>query len=174
LDGVRAGLERIFEQGEIVIMQEIFTAIDKSTIAELIRSSTWAFAALEVIHLLGITVLLGCIFVANIRLFGAGLSHHSEQVVAESTLPWTYWGMGFTIASGILLFSSEALKCYASPPFFWKMGFLAVSLILTFATQRRLASGSAQFSGGSSKLIGLLALVAWFGTGVAGRAIAFF
>jgi hypothetical protein len=155
-------------------MLEIFTAIDKSAIAEMIRASTWAFAALEVVHLLGITVLLGCIFVANIRLFGAGLTHHSEQVVAESTLPWTYWGMAFTIGSGLLLFTSEAVKCYGSPPFFWKMGFLAVALILTFTTQARLASGSAKLSAGSAKMVGLLALVAWFGVGVAGRAIAFF
>ena len=153
----------------------IFTWFDKSWLGELIRDSTWAFAAIEVVHLLGLTVLLGTITVVNLRLAGLGLRQQTASDVAHDAMPWTYFGMAVTMLSGFMLFVSEALKCYASTPFYWKMSLLVVSLSLTLGIQRRMANGSApELSPASGKMLASVTVALWFSVGLAGRAIAFY
>ncbi len=152
-----------------------FTWCENTWLGQMIRDSTWAFAAIEVVHLLGLTVLLGTVTVVNLRLAGIGLREQSASDVAADAMPWTYGGMAATILSGSGLFVSEALKCYDSPPFYWKMGLLAVSLVFTFAIQRRMANGNApDFSPGVGKVLASMTIALWFGVGLAGRAIAFY
>jgi hypothetical protein len=150
----------------------IFRLADQSWVAVLIRHSTWAFALVEVFHLFGLTLLLGTVVVVNLRLFGFGLGNHSLRVVAEEAFPFTLWGMLLTIGSGILLFVSEAMKCYASPPFFVKMGFLVCALVFTFTFHRHLTQVNVQPSP-VSKFAASLSVALWFGVALAGRAIAF-
>jgi len=150
-----------------------FRWADHTFISQWIRDSTWVFALIEVFHLFGLTLLLGTLTVLNLRLFGWGLGGHSLKSVAADALPWTFVGMAVSITSGILLFLSEAMKCYGSLPFFVKMGFLAAALVLTFTFHRRLAKADAP-SPVVSKCAACLSVALWFGVGLAGRAIAFF
>lgn len=153
----------------------LFTWFENTWLGEIIRDSTWAFAAFEVVHLLGLTVLLGTVTVVNLRLAGIGLRNQSASDVAGDAMPWTYGGMIATIGSGFCLFASEALKCYASPPFYWKMGLLLVALVFTFAVQRRVANSAApEFSRGAGAVLASVTIALWFGVGLAGRAIAFY
>jgi len=149
-----------------------FRWADHTWAAVYIRDSTWIFALLEVFHLFGLTLLLGTLSVIALRMCNAGLMRQSLKDVASDAFPFTIAGMVVTIGSGILLFVSEALKCYASTPFFIKMGFLFAGLIVTFTIQRR-ASRTEQPSP-AAKYVAVLMLVLWFGVGLAGRAIAFF
>src|ERR1700722_9452159 len=93
-------------------------------VAVWIRDSTWTFGLVEVFHLFGLTLLLGTLVVVNLRLFGWGLAGYPLSEVASDALPFTIGGMIATIASGSLLFVSEALKGCASAPFVIKMGLL--------------------------------------------------
>jgi hypothetical protein len=150
-----------------------FRWADHTAVAVWIRDSTWIFALLEVFHLFGLTLLLGTLVVVNLRLFGWGLAGHRLSEVASDALPFTIGGMIATIASGSLLFVSEALKCYASAPFFVKMGLLAAALLFTFTFHRYLTKNDAPPSA-ITKFAACLCLTLWFGVGLAGRAIAFF
>ena len=78
-----------------------------------------------------------------------------------------------SITSGILLFLSEAMKCYGSLPFFIKMGFLGAALVFTFTYHRSLTKSDAP-PPGLSKAAACVSVMLWFGVGLAGRAIAFF
>ena len=150
-----------------------FRWADHTWISQWIRDSTWAFALIEVFHLFGLTLLLGTLTVLNLRLFGLGLVGYPLKSVAADALPWTFVGMAMSITSGILLFLSEAMKCYGSLPFFLKMGLLAAALLLTFTFHRHLAKADAP-SPIVSKSAACLSVTLWFGVGLAGRAIAFF
>src|ERR1700682_2733413 len=115
-----------------------FRWADHTFISQWIRDSTWVFALIEVFHLFGLTLLLGTLTVLNLRLFGWGLGGHPLKSVATDALPWTFVGMVVSITSGILLFLSEAMKCYGTLPFFVKMALLAAALVFRFAFHRRL------------------------------------
>jgi hypothetical protein len=78
-----------------------------------------------------------------------------------------------TIVSGILLFLSEAMKCYANAAFPYKMWFLLAGIILYFLTQRKLTSPASRVSPSLLKVIAVLSLILWYGVAIAGRAIAF-
>jgi hypothetical protein len=150
-----------------------FDWADHTWISVMIRDSTWAFALIEVVHLFGLTLLLGTLTVVNLRLFGWGLGGYPLKLVALDALPWTLLGMTVSIISGTLLFLSEAMKCYGSAPFFLKMGLLAAALLFTFTFHRHLTKADAP-SPAASKCAACVSVMLWFGVGLAGRAIAFF
>jgi hypothetical protein len=158
-----------------VTLLPFFRWIDQTTIGAAIRASTWVFAVIEVFHLLGLTLLLGTVLIVNLRLFGAGLRQQTLAEVASDALPWMLVGMVVTMGSGILLFMSEAMKCYGSPPFFFKMGFLFAALVFTFTFHRKLTRQKDTKAAPTwSKIAAALSIFLWFGVGLAGRAIAFY
>jgi hypothetical protein len=137
-----------------------------------IRESVYLFPAIEVVHLFGLVMLLGTVAVVNLRLLGFGMRHQTASRVAEGVAAWTQIGMGVMLASGGLLFVSEALKCYQNPAFWWKMGFLLAALVFHFTVYRKITS-SENVGHRLSVLTGSVSLMLWFGVGLAGRAIAF-
>ena len=151
-----------------------FRWADESAVGAAIRGSTWVFAFIEVFHLLGLTLLLGTVVLVNLRLCGYGLRRQSMAEVASDALPWMLVGMAVTMVSGSLLFVSEAMKCYGSPPFFVKMGFLFTALVFTFTLHRKLTKRDAPTPPVWGKVAAGLSLFLWFGVGLAGRAIAFY
>jgi hypothetical protein len=78
-----------------------------------------------------------------------------------------------TIVSGILLFLSEAMKCYANAAFPYKMWLLLGGIVLFFVAHRRVTSPTSKLSSGAMKVIAVLSLILWYGVAIAGRAIAF-
>lgn len=153
-------------------MKELFQALDTSWLAEIVRASTWLFALTEVIHLIGITILLGTLSVLDLRLLGLGLKKQTISEVAEDTYPWTLGGLIVAVLSGSLLFVSEAARLYDSPPFALKISLFVIAVIFTYTFQRRMTKASSVTI--TSALGGLLSLFLWFGVGFAGRAIAFY
>ena len=151
-----------------------FRWADDSAVGAAIRASTWVFAFIEVFHLLGLTLLLGTVVLVDLRLCGYGLRRQSMAEVASDALPWMLVGMVVTMGSGSLLFVSEAMKCYGSPPFFVKMGFLFTALVFTFTLHRKLTKRSTPPPPVWGKVAAGLSLFLWFGVGLAGRAIAFY
>ena len=146
-----------------------------SAVAVWIRDSTWVFAWLEVFHLLGMTVLLGTVLVLSLRLAGLAMQHQPVARLAGEMSPWTSAGLALTIATGSLMFASEAMKCFESEPFRLKMVFLFLAIIFHFTLYRKVSrTNEDHFRPVLGKLAAGIALVLWFGVGAAGRAIAFF
>jgi hypothetical protein len=93
--------------------------------------------------------------------------------VAAQLMPWSVGAAVLTIVTGILLFLSEAMKCYSNAAFPYKMWFLLGGIMLYFVTQRKITSPSSRLSSAQMKVIAVLFLVLWYGVAIAGRAIAF-
>jgi hypothetical protein len=154
-------------------VHHIFLWLDHSGLANVIRSSTWAFAALEVVHLLGLTLLLGSIAVLDLRLLGVGLKDQTVTEIALDTSPWTMIGLGTVTVTGIIMAVAEANRLYDSGPFLIKMVLFVLAVTLTFTFHRGVTK-SPPPSAGAALRGGIVSLLLWFGVGFAGRAIAFF
>ena len=147
---------------------------DTSWLGEAIRASTWAFALIECFHLIGMVCLLGSVVVIDLRLLGLGMRHQPVARVASALEPVTLVGLGTMVLSGVMLFSSEAIKCYKNAAFPWKMLFLLLGLITWFTVHRHITRLEDDRIGPiRGKLLGSLSLILWFGVALAGRAIAF-
>src|SRR5207248_451880 len=115
----------------------LFQWCEASAIGSAIRTSPWAFAAVESIHLLGLAAIGGAVLVVDLRLLGLGLRRHSVREVARDAQPWLVGSLAVMMTTGAALFLSESIKCYYSTPFRIKMAALALAIAFTFTVRRR-------------------------------------
>src|SRR5215468_7894275 len=114
-----------------------FKWCDSTWLGETIRSSRIYFPVIETFHLLALTVLFGAVIVLNLRLCRLIMKHQPVQQLASDLSPWALWSLVVILVSGVMLFLSEAMKCYASKPFQVKITFLFLALIFHFTIHRK-------------------------------------
>jgi hypothetical protein len=153
-------------------MLSFFTWCEQSGIGEAIRASLWLFPAIEAIHLLALAVIGGAVLVLNLRLLGLGLSHQPLPQLWRDTRPWLLGSLVTMLATGMLLFTSEAVKLYYHEAFWVKMTSLLLSMLFTFTVVRRVALADRKSSMGN-RATGLISLVLWSLVGIGGRWIGF-
>ena len=137
-----------------------------------IRESVWLFPIIEAVHLLALALIGGAVLVVDLRLAGLTLRTQPVAAIARDAQPWLVGSLAMMILTGALLFASEALKCYYSPPFWLKMMFLALAILFTFTIRRRVTENAAP--PWLMKTVALVSLLLWSGVGLMGRAIGFF
>ncbi len=140
-----------------------------------IRDSLWLFPVIESVHLLALGLLGGAVLVLDLRMLNLGLRRQSTIQIARQAQPWLIGSLTTMLLTGVLLFASESIKCYYSPPFWYKMSFLATAILFTFTVRRKAAAADALRVGPIwGKLVALISLGLWFGVGFSGRWIAFY
>jgi hypothetical protein len=151
-----------------------FQWVESTRLHEIISSSSWAFAVIESIHLLGLSVMGGAVLMLDLRFFRLGLKGQSIGEVAREAQPWLVGSLIVMLVTGVLLFVSEPTKCYYSVPFWWKMSSLAAAILFTFTVRRKVAgSDEARVRPLYYKLVALVSMVLWLGVGAGGRWIGF-
>jgi hypothetical protein len=150
-----------------------FQWCDDTIISQAIRNSRFAFPIIENFHLFALTVLLGSLVVLVLRQFGLVYKTQPISEVAEALRPWNRWSMAVMLTSGILLFLSEAMKCYGNTSFRIKMLFLFFALLFQFTIYNRIVTSEDKFAPVGGKIAAAVAVCLWFGVGLAGRAIGF-
>jgi hypothetical protein len=151
-----------------------FEWCEASRIGAAIRESLWLFPVIEAFHLVAFAVIGGTILVVDLRLLGVGDRWSPVAPLARSIQPWLVGSLAVMIPSGILLFLSEAIKCYYSFPFWVKMWSLLLALTFTFTIRRRMvAADAAAFAPLWRKAAGALSIMLWSGVAWGGRWIGF-
>ena len=83
-------------------------------------------------------------------------------------------GVLFMIASGILLFLAESIKCYYSFAFWTKMTALALAILFSFTIRRRVALADETDVGPFwMRGVGVTSILLWSTVGWGGRWIGF-
>ena len=144
--------------------------------AEWVRGSIWAVPTLSVVHLFGLILLLGSIFMIALRCFCLAWRRDGTGSVVRTFAPATLVGLVSMIFSGSLLFAAGADRYVSSYPFEIKMVTLSVALVVqsgiyVVAARERIPDRTV------SPLwmaIGALMFLLWLGVAVAGRFIAFY
>ena len=154
---------------------DFFEWCEATTLGLAIRDSLWLFPVIESVHLLALALLGGAVLVLDLRMLNLGLRRQPAAHIARSAQPWLIGSLAMMLVTGVLLFTSESIKCYYSPPFWYKMRFLATAILFTFTVRRKVAAADAQRVGPVwGKLVALVSLGLWFGVGFSGRWIAFY
>jgi len=153
-------------------LQPLFHWCDTSWLSREIRASTCQFAVFEMIHLLGLTMVMGSLMVLDLRLFGVGMRRRSAADLSRDLSAWMLSGLAIILGSGALLFFGEPMKLYGSPSFHVKMLLLALAIVFHFTILRGAANRS-EAAPVLSRFAAAVSLLLWFGVGLAGRAIGF-
>jgi hypothetical protein len=98
-----------------------------------IKDSVWAFAQIEVGHILSLAILGGASILLNLRLLGVGLTDEPPRELHRNLAPWAWVGMVLIIITGLLMGSANAERLYTSEAFTAKMIGLAAGIVMTFA-----------------------------------------
>jgi hypothetical protein len=152
----------------------IFKWFDQSALGAWVSDSKWLFPAIEAVHIIALTLLFGAILMLNLRLLGLILADKPVAALAKQLAPWVLCSLVIILASGILLFSSEAMKSYASVPFQVKMLFLLAAILFHYTIYGRLTKAREGYVRPVwYKLAAILSVVLWLGVGIGGRAIGF-
>jgi len=139
-----------------------------------IRNSQWLFPVIESIHLLALIVIAGAVLVVDMRLFGLGLRRQPVAELAQDVQPWFVGSLIVMLATGFLLFLSEAIKCYYSTAFTVKMTSLLLAIVFTFTVRRYVVLADESRVGALwSKLVAVVSIALWSGVGIGGRWIGF-
>jgi hypothetical protein len=151
-----------------------FTWCENSFLGEAIRGSNWLFPVIESFHLLGLAVIGGAVLIVNMRLLGFVMARQPVAQLWRDTRPWLLGSLAVMLASGLLLFTSEAVKLYYHGAFWFKMASLLLSIIFTFTAVRKVAlAGPDRVKPLWCRVVALVSIVLWSGVGVGGRWIGF-
>ena len=151
----------------------LFQWFEATTPGTIVRESIWLFPVIQCFHLLSLSLLGGTVLVVDLRGLGFGLRSSTLADLAAKVHPWMLGSLAILILSGVLMFLSEAIKCYYSPPFWYKMALLALATLFTLTLRRR-AFAAAVEPAQRARGIATLSLILWLGVGFAGRWIAFY
>jgi hypothetical protein len=156
-----------------MLPQSFYAWLETTTLSRFLEGSTYTFPVTEVIHLIGLMILLGATTVVCLRLLGYGLPQAASTIHA-GIWGWTWLGLALVFGTGIILMIAEPGKLGANAAFAYKLWFLAAGLVLHFFGYLYiLRPGRAEARPWLARLVAVLVIFCWFAAGVAGRAIGF-
>jgi len=134
-----------------------------------LQAHPWAYPALEVVHIVGIALLLGNLVALEIRVWGGAAA---IPLMAMTRLSLTIATSGFALAaaSGLLMFATQPAELLANRSFVLKMGLLTAAGCNAAWFHGR---GSLQKLDPTARFQMLVSTALWLGVVVCGRWIAY-
>ena len=155
---------------------QLAQSIEESSIGVAIAESIFAFPLIEAVHLLGLSLSLGLLAIADLRLLGFVLKNVPAAMVLHQLRKWVFTGFGLTLISGVLLFWSEASKMIVNPAFIAKSVLMALALLNASIFESRLAPKAIEWGNAiqlptNVRYAGIASLTLWAAVLVSGRLI---
>jgi hypothetical protein len=140
-----------------------------------IRRAPWPFPLLEILHIAGLVLVFGTIFIVDLRLLGKALRHDPVGQVWDDLIRWAGVGFAVQVLTGPLLFIANSRKFYDSPFFRAKIVLLVFAIGFHFVVVRRVsASVDAGSNLARARLAGGFSLALWAAVIVTGVCIELF
>ena len=155
---------------------KFFHWLAQTHIGVVMRDSTWAFAIVEIGHLIALAVFGGAILLLDLRLLGFAFTSQPAPRVAREFLSITVAGVVVMFLTGSLLLASGPMRYYYNTPFRIKMWLFLIALLFHFTVQIKVAGQDPRqdHSTRGRKAAGAISLLLWCSIGIAGRAIGYF
>jgi hypothetical protein len=141
-----------------------------------VMQTRWGWPIAESVHFIGLTLLVGTIFLFDLRLLG--LARRIPIGALHKLVPWGVGGFLLTAASGMLFLLAEPDQYIYNPAFHWKVVFMMAAGLnagsFYLVAYRRTASpGAPDEAPRVAKAIAVASLCLWIGVIVAGRLLTF-
>ena len=152
--------------------------LEDSVMAAAIRQSLWLYPALEIVHIIGIVLLVGPALMFDARLLGLS-PNISVASLSRHLLPWARRSLIILIIpSGILLFSTNAVTLAEDPVFFLKLSLLVIAIANAFIFHRFVFRPEVAWNSNTAipfraKVNAVLSIVLWLMIIACGRLLAY-
>jgi hypothetical protein len=135
--------------------------------------SIWAYPTVLTLHTVGMAILVGASFVINLRVLQVSglIPLHRLQPLYR----FIWIGFAINLASGVVLFVTEAADRIVDPVFYIKMSSIAVALVMAVVVRRRALApaGAPQVASVPNRSLAAASLSMWTIAIVAGRLMAY-
>ncbi len=154
--------------------QSLVQAIEGGAINTWVLSTYWLWPLLEIIHFIGLSLLLGSMLLVDLRL--AGFLRQIDIMSTHRLLPWAAIGFGMNLASGFLFFMGDPGRYSINIGFQIKMVLVLIAglNVLIFALKINPVIASWDPHGdtsGFAKTVAWVSLATWTGVLLLGRLI---
>lgn len=150
-------------------------ALEASALGEWMRGSPVAYPAANLVHILGLVMLVGGIGIVDLRLAGLG-QRIPLAPLAHVLTPIAITGVILLLVSGFLLFAADAGPLMKSAMFLRKMVLIAIALVNALAFQALSRGRIDAWDEGppiAARVMALLSLLLWLTIATFGRLIAY-
>lgn len=155
-------------------MYDVLFWMETSALGQLMRDSVWLFPAAEILHFVGLSLLMGSVIIVDLRLLG-----FIEQVTLQAVykfLPLALIGFSINLLTGVLFCFTDPFRYY--PNFAFRIKFFLIVLAGLNALWFKLAvypdslkMSAHENAGPVAKLVALSSLLIWIAVIVMGRMI---
>jgi hypothetical protein len=142
------------------------------------RHNSWVIPTIQTIHIVGIGVVLGSVFMIDLRVLGwAGMDQTLRQTTTRFG-PWLTAALYVQLATGVLMVIGEPVRELVTFSFWLKMSLVAVGTLIAATFQITLRTHEQQWEEalvkrGSIKCLAVLTFLIWVCIIILGRLIAY-
>lgn len=153
-----------------------FEWLEYSALAEWVATSTWGYPLLLTTHSIGLAIIVGILFVVNLRVIGA---FSNISIVSLANLfPLARAAFVLNLTSGFGLFMSQATLFVTHPAFLIKITAIILALVNARFIDRRIAIEGERWDLGDPipttvKMLAAGSITLWLIAIIAGRLIAY-
>ena len=159
-------------------MPALLASLEASSLATRIRDSLYLFPLIESAHVMGLTLVFGTTAIVDLRLLGIASTRRAFSQIAGDIFTWTWSAFALTVATGLLMFITNAGVYYQNSYFRAKMAMLVLAGINVLIFERTAARSVRQWDRDpaappAGRAVAALSLAIWIGVIFLGRWIGF-
>lgn len=152
-------------------------ALQDSSLGYAIRHSIWLYPFGNVVHVLGVALLVGSIFSLDLRMLGFARAQVSVESASRLLTPVAMAGILMLVPGGLILFIADAGPLAANTLLQWKLALVAIGVANAIFFRRlwggRLKTWDADAPGVARMQI-VASIAIWLTVPMLGRLIAYF
>ena len=144
------------------------------TVGAVMTNYQWMWATCETLHFIGLSLLLGVVFLVDLRVLGVvrGVSFAS----LHRLLPWAALGFGVNVLTGMMFFAGIPGQYIHNPSFYWKIAMVmlaGLNAVYFTVLDEPWALGPKEDAPLTSKLVAASAMLLWVGVMYCGSMLPF-
>jgi len=155
----------------------LIAAFGQSTGIHAFMNTAWAWPAMESLHFLGLSLLIGSVGLFDLRMLGMAKS--ISMAALHKLVPWGVLGYATNVTTGAMFFVSDPSQYLYNPAFQLKvlcMAVAGVNMIVFYSTtaEKVKALPSTATAPLAAKVVAAVSLSCWVGVITFGRLITFY
>ena len=159
-------------------LSSLLSALEATGFATSIREGSSLFPWIESVHVLAIVLVVGVVFVMDLRLIGITAGGQGLQGLLKEAVPFVWAAFGIAAITGFLLFSSSATTYAVNPAFRLKLVAMGAAGLNMALFHRVSLQGAEDWNALTrppvqARLAGIISIVCWVVVVASGRWIGF-
>ena len=151
--------------------------LDASQLARAMRGSIWLYPIVEIVHIVGIALLVGSVAMFDLRVLGFARSL-PLQALGRYLLPWSVASLALVVPAGVMMFSAHPYDLIGNTAFRLKLLLIGVAGLNALLFHKGIYRSAAAWDAGMpapplAKMQALASLAIWIAVISCGRLLAY-